>query len=94
MASVNSLLLPLGEEKEIFFLLSAPSARFGAAGVDGSDWAAGKEGGDLEDHFQPGALVFASKRSRMCSREGTDSSLLDGSRRIVIENPGMLRLVC
>jgi hypothetical protein len=52
------------------------------------------EGGAFEDHFHPGALVSSSRRERRRSDEGADESSGDGSRKSVMENPGIFKLVC
>ena len=60
--------------------------------VEGSEVAVGT-GGAPEDHFQPGASVFSSRRERSRDVEGEEGSLgVERSRR-VIEKPGMFRLV-
>jgi hypothetical protein len=51
-------------------------------------------GGAFEDHFHPGALVFSSRRERRRSDDGAKESSRDGSRRSVMENPGIFKLVC
>jgi hypothetical protein len=50
-------------------------------------------GTDLEDHFHPGVLVLSSSKERIRSADGVPVSFAAGRRSIVIENPGMLRLV-
>lgn len=51
-------------------------------------------GSVLEDHFHPGASAGSSRRESMRSVERALSDSVLGRSKRVMENPGMLRLVC
>ena len=66
---------------------SATSATF-PAGVTGA-----AEGTVFDDHFQPGQAAGSSRRESREDASGALESFAEGSRKRVIENPGMFKLV-